>query len=246
VVKPLSKKHKTEGDKMEPLGLLYEDRFLESWAGSIITNPSTAIVELVANAWDAYSTRVDITLPDANANILFSIADNGKGMTLDEFRYIWRAMSYDRITKFGPTTEPPLGITGLPRPVFGKNGKGRFASFCFAPEYVITSRKEGQQFTVKVSRTPSNPLVLEEIEHLVEGVKGHGTVISGAGEIPYVPLSVEQARNQLGSRFLTNPALLIRKTTHLRKFRLFSTNLTEPLSHLPSSRLTLGKLTTPL
>lgn len=192
---------------MEQQGLLYEDRFLESWAGPIITNPSTAIVELVANGWDAYATSVDITLPNAQQKKPFSIVDNGKGMTLAEFNYIWRAMSYDRIAKFGPTTQPPADVTGLPRAVFGRNGKGRFASFCFAPAYTVTSRKDGELFTVKVSRTPSNPLVLEEIEHIAEGVEGHGTEIRGIeDEVPFVPLSTEQARQILGSRFLANPA----------------------------------------
>jgi hypothetical protein len=81
--------------------IFYEDRFLESWAGSIVTNPSTAIVELVANCWDAYATEVHITMPDQKTNKQFSITDNGKGMTKDEFDYIWRAMSYDRIAKGG-------------------------------------------------------------------------------------------------------------------------------------------------
>ncbi|VVE50313.1 ATP-binding protein [Pandoraea cepalis] len=191
---------------MDTQGLLYEDRFLESWAGAIITTPSTAIVELVANAWDAYATKVDITLPDAKNNVQFSITDNGKGMTLAEFQYIWRAMSYDRIAKFGPTTEPPADVSGPPRAVFGRNGKGRFASFCFAGAYQVTSKKDGEQFTVRVSRTPSNPLVFEELEHIPEGVAGHGTEIRGCGEIPYHQFSNEQARQLLGSRFLANPA----------------------------------------
>lgn len=191
---------------MDQQGLLYEDRFLESWAGPIITNPSTAIVELVANGWDAYATKVEITLPDIEKKKQFSIVDNGKGMTLAEFSYIWRAMSYDRIAKFGPVTEPPSDVSGLPRAVFGKNGKGRFASFCFSTAYTVTSRKNGERFTVKVSRTPSNPLVFEEIEHVSEGVEGHGTEIKGNGEIPYIPLTTEQARQLLGSRFLANPA----------------------------------------
>lgn len=49
---------------MQQEEIFYEDRFLESWAGSIITNPSTAIVELVANCWDAYATEVKIDWPD--------------------------------------------------------------------------------------------------------------------------------------------------------------------------------------
>ena len=39
---------------MEQRALLYDERFLESYAGAIITDPATAIVELVANCWDAY------------------------------------------------------------------------------------------------------------------------------------------------------------------------------------------------
>ncbi|MBU9313048.1 ATP-binding protein [Burkholderia multivorans] len=117
---------------MQQEDIFYEDRFLESWAGPIITNPSTAIVELVANCWDAYATEVKISWPDPKKNKQFSISDNGKGMTKSEFDYIWRAMSYDRIAKTGPTSEPPPGVEGLPRFVFGKNGKVRI------PANVIT------------------------------------------------------------------------------------------------------------
>ena len=49
---------------LEDLSYLYDERFLNKYAGSIITDPSTAIVELVANCWDAYATEVQITLPD--------------------------------------------------------------------------------------------------------------------------------------------------------------------------------------
>lgn len=202
-----SKKH--QGTAVEQEGLFYEDRFLESWAGSIITNPSTAIVELVANCWDAYATEVNISWSDFKAERQFSISDNGIGMTRDEFKFIWRAMSYDRVTRHGTTSNPPPGVEGLPRPVFGKNGKGRFASFCFTTEYLITSRKDGQEFTYKVYRKPDNPLVLEEVAFIDKGVVGHGTVIKGAGAIPKIALTDDQARELLSSRFLANPAFKV-------------------------------------
>ena len=194
---------------MEQEGLFYENRFLESWAGAIITNPSTAIVELVANCWDAYATEVKITWPDFKAEGHFIISDNGVGMTRDEFDYIWRAMSYDRVARYGPTSKPPPDVVGLPRFVFGKNGKGRFASFCFCSEYHITSKKDGQQFTYKIFRKPDKPLVLEEIEFIGKGVVGHGTVIKGSGAIPKIGLTADQARELLGGRFLANPAFKV-------------------------------------
>lgn len=197
------------GMTVEQEGLFYEDRFLESWAGSIITNPSTAIVELVANCWDAYATEVNISWSDVKAERQFSISDNGIGMTRDEFKFIWRAMSYDRVTRHGTTSNPPPGVEGLPRPVFGKNGKGRFASFCFTTEYLITSRKDGQEFTYRVLRKPDNPLVLEEVAFIDKGVVGHGTVIKGSGAIPKIALTEDQARELLSGRFLANPAFKV-------------------------------------
>lgn len=193
---------------MKLQSLFYEDRFLESWAGAIITNPATAIVELVANCWDAYATEVNITWPDSQDDRQFSITDNGLGMTLNDFQYIWRAMSFDRIKRFGPTIAPPPDVPGLPRPVFGKNGKGRFASFCFSSEYQITSKKNGEQFTYRVYRTPNQPLVIEEID-IIKGIQGHGTEIKGTGTIPRITLTEDQARETLSSRFLANPGFQV-------------------------------------
>jgi Histidine kinase-, DNA gyrase B-, and HSP90-like ATPase len=187
----------------------FEDRFLESLVGSIISDPSTAIVELVANCWDAYATEVKITWPDKRNNRPFSISDNGKGMLRDEFNYIWRAFSYNRVAKHGNQTMPPSDLQGLPRNVFGKNGKGRFASFCFAQEYEITSIKEGQRIVFRVRRTADKPLQIEPIEFVASGVEGHGTTIQGAGEIANIRMTEESARELIGSRFLANPAFKV-------------------------------------
>jgi len=48
-------------------GTLFEERFLGRYAGSIMSDPTIAIVELVANAWDAYATAGDIQWPDRSA-----------------------------------------------------------------------------------------------------------------------------------------------------------------------------------
>ena len=154
---------------MEQRSLLYDARFLESYAGAIVTDPATAIVELVANCWDAYATQVEIAWPAADSGRQFRIKDNGLGMTRDEFQHIWRTIAYNRLSVQGAIAAPPQDIEGLPRPVFGKNGKGRFASFCFADEYLITSRKNGQEFVWRVHRTLTEPLVLEEISPAASG-----------------------------------------------------------------------------
>lgn len=196
--------------EMEQRTLLYDERFLESYAGAIITDPATAIVELVANCWDAYATEVNITWPDTQLDKQFKITDNGHGMTRDEFQYIWRTIAYNRLSSGGNTTSPSEGVQGSPRLVFGKNGKGRFASFCFASDYLITSRKNGQEFVCRVYRTATDPLVLEEISFKENGVKGHGTEIVGNGAIPCLMFAPEKIRELIGSRFLANPAFKVK------------------------------------
>jgi Histidine kinase-, DNA gyrase B-, and HSP90-like ATPase len=194
---------------VEQQSLLYDERFLESYAGSIMMDPATAIMELVANCWDAYATEVKVTWPDAATSRPFKIEDNGKGMTRDEFRNIWRTISYNRIAAEGPTSRPPADVVGQPRWVFGKNGKGRFACFCFADEYILTSRKEGQEFVCRVRRTATQPLLIEDLSFTAVGVKGHGTVIAAAGDVPRLLFAEEKARELIGSRFLANPAFKV-------------------------------------
>jgi len=195
---------------MEQTTLLYDERFLESYAGAIITDPATAVVELVANCWDAYATEVAITWPNTAQQRQFKIVDNGHGMTRDEFQHIWRTIAYNRLSSGQANTSPPPDVQGQPRTVFGKNGKGRFASFCFASEYLITSRKNGQEFVCRVHRTSTDPLVLEEVSFTAEGVKGHGTEIVGNGTIPKLGMTEDKAREVIGSRFLANPSFKVK------------------------------------
>ncbi|MGO7152481.1 ATP-binding protein [Rhizobium leguminosarum] len=197
------------GITVDQNNLLYDERFLETYAGLIINDPLTAIVELIANAWDAYSTGVKITWPDSKKGQFFEIQDNGHGMTRDEFQHIWRTIAYNRIAHGGQKVGPPSDIVGSPRQVFGKNGKGRFASFCFATEYLITSRKNGQEFVCRVHRTGSEPLVLEEVSFTPGGVHGHGTKIVGKGVPRPIRLAEDKAREIIGSRFLANPAFKV-------------------------------------
>src|SRR4051812_47356345 len=58
----------------------FGERFLADHAGQIITDPRIAIVELVANAYDAGATAVKITWPLKDGEG-FVVADNGTGMT---------------------------------------------------------------------------------------------------------------------------------------------------------------------
>jgi hypothetical protein len=65
------------------LPFTFGTNFLKDYAGHIITDPRVAVIELIANSYDAGATRVDVGWPDAGQ--IFSISDNGIGMTGTEF-----------------------------------------------------------------------------------------------------------------------------------------------------------------
>jgi hypothetical protein len=77
------------------------------------------------------ATTVDIQRPDRGAAIPFRIEDNGIGMTPGEFEVRWRTLDYDRVLHQGLLVQPPPGLTGLPRPVYGRaTAKDDWPHFC--------------------------------------------------------------------------------------------------------------------
>src|SRR5690349_2107018 len=108
----------------------FGDRFLEDHAGRIITDPHIAILELVANSYDAGATKVEVEWPEVIGHP-FSVTDNGTGMTRAEFEHRWKTFNYDRVREQGDQVVFPPGVTGIIRTAFGQSGKGRYAPFCF-------------------------------------------------------------------------------------------------------------------
>lgn len=185
-------------------GVLFEEGFLDRHAGPIIADTAVAIVELVANCWDAYATEVRITWPsDSNGNA-FEIADNGKGMTREMFERRWRKLDYNRVADEGPTVTPPSSLSGAgPRRAYGRNGWGRHGAFRFADPYRVRTWREGREVTFEVRRGTSVPFDAQFASER-EGVAGHGTAVSGSGDWT-VGISAEGARQIIGSRFLADP-----------------------------------------
>lgn len=192
---------------MANTGLLFGDRFLTSYAGQIITDPSTAIVELVANAWDAHATRVDIDWPRAGRP--FRIRDNGEGMTAEAFMLRWRMLNYNRLEEQGSRSVPPADLeNAVPRTVHGKNGKGRHAAFLFGDPYRVRTWRDGKEshFSVSRCRTMERPFDVEQLG-TTKAAKGHGTEITGS-DAPH-GLNAQQVREIIGSRFLTDPGFIV-------------------------------------
>lgn len=68
-------------------GSLFEDDYLVKSLGNIVRDAEYALTELVANAWDAGATKVNIVVPTQLGGLI-RVTDNGVGMTLDEFKHL--------------------------------------------------------------------------------------------------------------------------------------------------------------
>ncbi len=193
------------GDAMaEPQGALFDERFLERHAGEIIRDPEIAIVELVANAWDAWATRVDIRWAERGNEQVFSITDNGKGMSKAQLERRWRTLDYNKLTEEGATAAPPEELKEFgPRRSYGRNGKGRHAAFRFGDPYVVRTWCDDHEVTYEVRRGVNVPFDLKLVGEREE-ILGHGTEISapdGTGVI----MTAQQVREVIGTRFLADP-----------------------------------------
>lgn len=189
-------------------GVLFDERFLDRYAGPIISDPSVAIVELVANAWDAYATRVDIVWPKRTQGVAFSITDNGKGMTPDQFQRRWKTLDYNRIADEGTKSTPPADLEGAPaRSTYGRNGKGRHAAFKFSDPYHVRTWRDGREVFYEVRRGTTQPFDIKEIASRT-GIAGHGTEVSATAS-DGVSLDAEAAREVIGTRFLADPNFVV-------------------------------------
>ncbi|QEC44818.1 ATP-binding protein [Pseudobacter ginsenosidimutans] len=194
----------------EQLSLSFGENFLEHHAGQIIDDPRYAIVELVANAWDAGAGNVEIKWPDKIGDTIL-IHDDGLGMTKEEFSFRWGKLNYNRIALQGRNVEFPKGRSGRQRTAFGKNGIGRHAMFCFCNEYIVETHKDGQKTRARVIKTPKGdfPYSVEILENQTSKTSTmHGTTISGVAN-KNISLSQNTILKVVGSKFIADPEFVL-------------------------------------
>lgn len=151
---------------------LFEKDYIIRSLGSIVSQPDIALTELVANAWDAGASIVNIFIPDEYNQVLY-IEDDGIGMTEDEFQHCWMTLRYNRLSHQGRNVIFPIGINNK-RIAFGRNGVGRHGLFCFGDEYKVITQKDGKKltFTIKPNIDKEPFAVVDKNE---ESCSGHGT-----------------------------------------------------------------------
>lgn len=182
-------------------GTLFEENYLKRTHKTLTTNPEIALTELVANAWDAGASQVDITIP-AEVGYPLIIKDNGVGLTFDEFQERWRKLSYNRLLHQGKKVELPKGVPGS-RLAFGRNGIGRHGLLCFNDEYTVVTTKNGLRHTIDISSTSQDPIYVKSHREEVVDLEEHGLLLQTIVQ-EHRP-DADRILEVLSSRFVSDP-----------------------------------------
>lgn len=187
-------------------GSLFEEDYLLRTLGRIAHDPDVALTELVANAWDAGASFVDITIPPEKQNTLV-VADDGHGMTAEQFKNRWMMLGYNRARHQGQNVEFPSERADLKRRAYGRNGVGRHGMLCFADRYEVETWREGKgaQFVVS-THSKQTPFQIERESTFQRG--SHGTRLSVVVE-RQIP-DADQIREIISTRFLHDPQFVVR------------------------------------
>lgn len=149
---------------------LFEEDYLVRELGQLARVPQISLTELVANAWDAGATHVNLTLPGVAGGTLV-VEDDGHGMTPEQFRVRWMTLRYDRLKHQGQFVEVPPGRRIQQRRPFGRNGVGRHGLLCFDDSYEVQTWRDGvlTTFVVGTESGPSPFVLRSETSGLREG-----------------------------------------------------------------------------
>lgn len=180
---------------------LFEDDYLLRELGQVAHVPQVALTELVANAWDAGATRVDLILPSELQGTL-TVTDNGHGMNSAQFKKRWMTLRYDRERHQGSNVEFPVGKLVRPRKAYGRNGVGRHGLLCFANEYEVQTWRDGSLATFVVG-TESGPSPFVLRSEKLEPKAGSGTRL--AVDVTRKLPDAEEILTVLAARFVHDP-----------------------------------------
>jgi len=118
------------------LTIKFTGRFIELLGQQMYGGPVPAVAELIANAWDADSPSVEVSIPEDPTELGAEIVvrDSGRGMSFEELDNFYLAIGYER-RKRG---DKSLGG----RVVMGRKGIGKLAGFGIAEDIVVRSVKD--------------------------------------------------------------------------------------------------------
>ncbi len=187
-------------------GSFFEEDYLVRTLGRIAHDPEVALTELVANAWDAGASLVDITVPSVRETALV-VQDDGHGMSTAQFKGRWMRLGYDRIKHQGAHVEFPPERAQWRRKAYGRNGVGRHGLLCFADHYEVETWREGKGSSFEIG-TQSKETPFKIMKETTFLRPGHGTRLSVVVQ-RHLP-DEGRIREILSARFLHDPQFVVR------------------------------------
>lgn len=185
-------------------GSLFEEDYLIRTLGALVHSPEIALTELVANAWDAGATRVEILIPD-DYNLKLVVEDNGTGLTKEQFENRWMRLGYNRIKHQGKNVIFPPNVVGK-RLAYGRNGVGRHGLLCFNNEYTVITNSEGKQSKFVISTKNENqPFIIKEYSFDKSTTFGTRLEVIVTKNLP----KPEKILEIISARFLHDPNFII-------------------------------------
>lgn len=185
---------------------LFEEDYLLRELGPVAHVPQVALTELVANAWDAGASKVELFLPSEIGGTL-TVVDDGHGMTAEQFSRRWMTLRYNRLKYQSWKVEFPNGKQFRPRKAYGRNGVGRHGLLCFADEYRVETWRDGtlSTFVVGTESGPS-PFVVRYEEFGDREGAGTRLSVSVSRKMP----DLKEIITVLAARFIHDPGFQIR------------------------------------
>lgn len=130
-------------DAPERLRFIVEPRLLDHFGIGMYNTVEKALAELVANAYDADATRVEVTV-DARKIV---VKDDGRGMTTAEVQDHYLRIGRDR-----RADEHREKTVEYRRPIIGNKGIGKLAGLGIARSMVVVTQKGLERTTLRIER----------------------------------------------------------------------------------------------
>ena len=146
---------------------------------NLYSNVPAVLAELIANAWDADASRVDVSVKELDEGKKIIIQDNGCGMNDTDLREKFLTVGYRRRIKGVKEDEDGDQTVGKGRPVMGRKGIGKLSVLSIARKVqVFTKRKDTDSLAIELD--------VEKIQEAIEKKqKYHPPVINVPKDIDF-------------------------------------------------------------
>src|SRR5689334_7759372 len=143
------KKLEELGKQVDNVVLEIDYNIIEHFSRHLYGSPTKAVEELVSNSFDAFAEAVYVYVPGSYTTDHVIVWDDGDSMDVQGLKDLWvlarspkSQLGIDRTAK---------GRNGKERPMIGKFGIGKLASYAVGGSIAHLCRREDEYFLVSVN-----------------------------------------------------------------------------------------------